>query len=35
MRCCAQAERTSKLGELGVPELDRLANGWYPEIILG
>ena len=35
MRCCAQAERTSKPGELGVPELDRLANGWCPEIIPG
>ena len=35
MRCCAQPERASKPGELGVPEIDRLANGWCPEIILG
>jgi hypothetical protein len=35
MHDCAQAEWTSKLGELGIPEIDRLANGWYPGIILG
>jgi hypothetical protein len=38
LRLCAvvpSRNATSKPGELGVPELDRLANGWCPEIIPG
>ena len=35
LRWSAQAERASKLGKLGVPEIDRLANGGKAGIILG
>jgi hypothetical protein len=35
VRYCAQAERAAKLRELGIPEIDRNANGGYSGIILG